>query len=355
MRPLNAAIRLDHLRHNFALARTLHGGRLLAAVKANGYGHGALACAGALAGLADGFAVAFLEEALELRAAGVQQPILLLEGVFDGAELEQVDRHGLWTVVHSAAQIAMIEAARPKAPLRVWLKLDSGMHRVGFDAGAYAGAYHRLLASGKVDAVVKMTHFARADESDSPATAAQLECFDRATRGLAGEDSVANSAGLMLHPRTRRDWGRPGIMLYGASPQSGQGAGADGLKPVMRLTSRIFAVRELAAGEPVGYGARFVTEAPTRVGLVACGYGDGYPRQAPAGTPVAVDGQLTRLIGRVSMDMLTVDLSALPSAGVGSEVELWGDRVGVNQVAEAAGTLGYELLCNVKRAHFVYA
>ncbi|WP_028533983.1 alanine racemase [Paludibacterium yongneupense] len=354
MRPLTAQIRLDHLRHNCALARALHGGRVLAAVKANGYGHGALACADALADCADGFAVAFLEEALELRAAGVRHPILLLEGVFDAAELAHVDRHDLWMVVHCPEQIAMIEAASPAKPFRVWLKLDSGMHRVGFGPQAYAEAYRRLLASGKVDAVVKITHFARSDESDSPATAAQLECFDRATAGLPGEASVANSAGLMLHPRARRDWGRPGIMLYGASPQSGQGVGSGGLKPVMRLSSRVFAVRELGAGEAIGYGARFVTDVPTRVGLVACGYGDGYPRQAPSGTPVAVDGRAARLIGRVSMDMLTIDLTDLPDSGIGSEVELWGDRVGVNQVAEAAGTLGYELLCNVKRARFVY-
>jgi alanine racemase len=352
MRPLTASIRLDNLRHNAALARKLHGGPMLAVIKANAYGHGALACARALQHQSDGFAVAFLDEALALRKGGITAPIVLLEGLFGPEELAAVVRHRLWPVVHNEAQLAMIENTSLQQPLTVWLKLDSGMHRAGFDPDGYASAHARLRASGNTAAIVKMTHFACADEADNPATARQIACFERATLGLAGEESIANSAGILLHEHARRGWGRPGIMLYGCAPDGGPDRA--GLKPVMRLHSRIFAVCNPGAGEAVGYGARYVTSAPARIGLVACGYADGYPRSAGNGTPVAVDGRIVPLVGRVCMDMLMVDLSAHPAAGVGSSVELWGDQVDVNQVAQSAGTLGYELLCNVKRARFVY-
>ncbi|BAK75968.1 alanine racemase [Pseudogulbenkiania sp. NH8B] len=354
MRPLIASIRLEHFRHNYELARRQHGGRALAVVKANAYGHGAVRCAQAVADIADGYAVACLEEALQLREAGLTLPILLLEGVFEAAELREVEQHGLWLVVQSQQQLDMLLASQPAKPYRVWLKMDSGMHRAGFFPQDYAAAYQRLAESGKVDGIVKMTHFARADEPALSATAQQMETFDAACAGLPGEVSVANSAAIMVHERTRRDWGRPGIMLYGATPLPAGYAQDAALKPVMRLTSRVFGVRELAAGEPVGYGATFVTERPSRVGLIACGYADGYPRLASTGSPVAIDGVRSRIIGRVSMDMITVDLTDLPAAGIGSEVELWGDSVNVNEVAAQAGTIAYELLCNVKRAHFVY-
>ncbi len=351
MRPLIATIYLDRLRHNYLLARRLHGGRALAALKADAYGHGAVVCAKALESVADGFAVACLEEALELREAGIRLPILLLEGVFDADELAAVDAHDLWMVVQNASQLALLEASTPKRPYGVWLKLDSGMHRVGFSPEEYAGVYARLVASGKVMDIVRMTHFARADEPGKPATASQIEVFDAACRGLPGEASLANSAAILLHPTAHRDWGRPGIMVYGASPlEAGHPAAAE-LQAVMTLKSRIFGVRDLPAGEAIGYGGTFVTERQTRVGLVACGYADGYPRLASSGTPVAVDGRRTRVIGRVSMDMMTVDLTDLPQSGLGSEVELWGDIVNVNEVAAQAGTIGYEILCNVKRAH----
>lgn len=353
MRPLIATIRLDHFRHNYLLARQLHGGRALAVVKANAYGHGAVRCAQAVADVADGFAVACLEEALQLRAAGIEAPILLLEGVFEADELREVQAHGLWLVVQSEHQLQMLLQSPADKPYSVWLKMDSGMHRAGFFPQDYAAAYQRLAASGKVDSIVKMTHFARADEPAVAMTAEQIASFDAAIAALPGESSLANSAGIMVHAAARRDWGRPGIMLYGADPLPA-GAANVALKPVMRLSSRVFAVRELAAGEPVGYGNNFVTTRQSRVGLIAGGYADGYPRLASTGSPVMIDGVRSRIIGRVSMDMITVDLTDLPQAGIGSEVELWGDAISVNEIAACAGTISYELLCNIKRAHFVY-
>jgi len=353
MRPLIAEIRLDHLAHNYLLAREQHGGCALATVKANAYGHGARQVALHLAPLADGFAVACLEEALELRQAGIQLPILLLEGVFEPAELREVIRHDLWLVVQSDAQLALLLSCATDYRFRVWLKMDSGMRRAGFSPAEYRMAWDRLMSSGKVDSIVKMTHFANADLPESSDTQRQIEVFDQAVAGLPGAESLSNSAALLAHPLARRDWGRPGIMLYGASP-FGVDFASLGVKPVMRLKSQVFGVRQLAVGEALGYGSTFVAERSTRVGLVACGYADGYPRLAPRGCPVEVDGAPSGIIGRVSMDMLTIDLTDCPCAGIGSEVELWGDRVSVNQVAAEVGTIGYELLCNVKRARFEY-
>ncbi len=352
MRPARALIDLAALRHNYRLARQLHGGRALAVVKANAYGHGAVRCAQALANEADGFAVAFIEEALELRAAGIQQPILLLEGVFAAEELVDVARHGLWTSVHHEAQIEMIERTALTAPIHVWLKVNSGMNRAGFLPAAVDGAWQRLRASGKVADITLMTHFARADEPQVITTEEQVNRFDAATAHLSGARSLANSGAILGWPHAHRDWARPGILLYGADPMPDEG---HGLQPVMTLESAVMAVRDIAAGDALGYGGRFVAERDTRVGLVAMGYADGYPRGVPDGTPVAVDGRPATLIGRVSMDMLTVDLTALPEAGIGSRVELWGRQVPVNRVAQAAGTIAYELLCNVKRVRFSYS
>ena len=350
-RPARAIIDLSALRHNYRLARQRHGGRALAVIKANAYGHGAVRCAQALAREADGFAVAFIEEARPLRAAGITHPILLLEGVFDATDLDEAIRLDLWIVVHHQTQIELIRAHPGSARLTVWLKINSGMNRAGFNDGAVRQAWQDLHATGKVGEIVLMSHFARADEPESAATAGQVERFEACTTGLPGPRSLANSAGILGWPGAHRDWARPGILLYGADPMPGEDSG---LRPVMHLKSRIIAVRELRPGDALGYGARFVAERPTRVGLVAMGYADGYPRIVPNGTPAAVDGRLTRLIGRVSMDMLTVDLSELPDSGLDSEVELWGGLVPVNRVAEAAGTISYELLCNVKRVAMDY-
>ena len=332
MRPLRAAIRLDRLRENYQTLKRLHGGKMLAVLKADAYGHGAVRCAHALADLADGFAVAFLEEAVELRKQGITQPIVLLEGVFDAAEYAAVDEYGLWPVVADQWQ------------------LDSGMHRAGCFPHNYASAYTALAQSGKVSDIVKISHFACADEEERGMTEMQLEAFDMGCAGLAGEESLANSAAMLAYPQARRDWGRAGLALYGIDPFL---ENDPRIKPVMRLVSRVFAERVLQPHEPIGYGASFYTKRSTRVGLAACGYADGYPRRAATGTPVAVNGRRSRILGRVSMDMLTVEL-ADTHEGVGSEVELWGDTVSINEVAAAAGTIAYELLCNVKRAKFVY-
>ena len=351
MRPARALIDLDALRHNYHIARQRHGGRALAVVKANAYGHGAIACARALSGEVDGYAVAFLEEALALRESGIEAPILLLEGVFDAAELIEAARHGFWLVAHHSGQIEMIMKTGLSAPLQVWLKINSGMNRAGFPPKDARRVWRQLMASGKVEECSFMSHFARADEPDCEATARQMRVFDEATRGLPGARSLANSAAILAWPDAHRDWARPGIMLYGADPMP---AANNDLHPVMTLESRVIAVRNLGTGEPLGYGARFIASRPTRVGLVAMGYADGYPRSAPDGAPVAVDGKPAALIGRVSMDMLTVDLTHLPTANIGSVVELWGKQVSVNQIAQAAGTIAYELLCNVKRVSFVW-
>ena len=355
MRPAQALIDLAALRHNYQLARECSGGKALAVVKADAYGHGAVPCAQALQAEADGFAVACIEEALELRAAGITQPILLLEGFFEASELTLIDQHQLWCVVHSLWQLDAIEQARLSRPLRVWLKLDSGMHRVGLFPEQYQAAYQRLQASGKVDKIVLMSHFARADELDCARTEEQLAVFNAAREGLQAEVSLRNSPAILGWPQVPSDWVRPGIMLYGATPFEQTQALAAQLKPVMTLQSKIISVRELPTGEPVGYAARFVAERPTRVGVVAMGYADGYPRHAPTGTPVAVDGQLTRIIGRVSMDMLTVDLTDLPQAGLGSRVELWGAQVLASDVATQAQTIPYQIFCNLRRVPRLYS
>ena len=354
MRPARALIDLDALRHNYRLARELSGARALAVVKADAYGHGAVRCAQALEAEADGFAVACIEEALALREAGIRAPILLLEGFFEADELTLIDQHELWCVVHAQWQIEAVEQAQLSKPLTVWLKLDSGMHRVGLHPADYQAAYRRLLASGKVGKIVLMSHFARADEPACERTAEQLAVFQQAREGLAAEVSLRNSPAVLGWPQVPSDWVRPGIMLYGATPFEQAQQQAARLQPVMTLESKIISVRELPAGEPVGYGARFVAERPTRVGVVAMGYADGYPRHAPTGTPVVVDGQLTRLIGRVSMDMLTVDLTDLPQAGLGSRVELWGKQVLASDVAMAAGSIPYQIFCNLRRVPLLY-
>lgn len=349
MRPAHALIDLDALRHNYQLARTLSGRRAVAVIKANAYGHGAVECAQALADDVDAFAVACIEEALELRAAGIQQPILLLEGWFESSELALIAEHQLWCVVHHQGQVNDLLATNLGAPLHIWLKLDSGMHRVGFEPTNYAAVWQQLQRSQKVASLTSMTHFSRADEPTSGRTEEQLETFKRATRELNGPSSLCNSSGVLAWPQAHGDWLRPGIMLYGATPFEFAQVNAARIKPVMQLQSKIIAVRELAAGEPIGYGSRFITPRPTRVGVVAMGYADGYPRHAADGTPVLVDGQRTQLIGRVSMDMLTLDLTDLPRSGLGSAVRLWGEGLNASEVADHAGTIAYQLFCNLNR------
>lgn len=355
-RKARALIRLDAVAHNYRLAKSLHPGcRAVAVVKADAYGHGAVQVARALEAEADAFGVACIEEALALREAGISKPVTLLEGFFDAAELDLIDQHRFWTVVHSDHQIDALAAAQPQQPVNVWLKMDSGMHRLGFAPEEFKAAYERLSALPQVGEVILMTHFACADELDGDATPRQIACFEAATQGLEAPRSLANSPATLGWPEAEGDWLRPGLMLYGASPFETAQEAADQLKPAMSLYSEVIAVHEIAAGESVGYGASWTAEQTTRVGTVAMGYGDGYPRHAKSGTPVVVNGVRTRIIGRVSMDMITVDLTPVPDAGPGAEVEFWGENLSINEVAGYCDTIPYTLMtCLTNRIPRIY-
>lgn len=342
-RPLRATISLSALRHNLGVARR-HAprSRIMAVIKANGYGHGMLRAARGLEG-ADGFAVLNLSEAVALREAGSTQTILLLEGFFSADELPLLAEHRIASVVHCGEQLEMLESSGLPVRLEVFFKINSGMNRLGFRPEDAAAMLQRLRACGAVGKTTLMTHFACADEAQG--IAAQLAVFGDATAGLDLPVSLANSATVLRYPQAHGDWVRPGIMLYGASPVADRSADGLGLKPAMTLESRLIATQELKTGDAVGYGGTFCANQATLVGIVACGYADGYPRHAPTGTPVLVDGIRTRTLGRVSMDMLMVDLTSIPGAGIGSAVTLWGDGMPVDEVAAAAGTISYELLC----------
>lgn len=347
MRATRATIDLGALRHNLKIVRQrAPDSKVLAVVKADAYGHGLLRAALGLED-ADGFGVLRVSEALALREAGYSQTLVLLEGVFSIDELDAVAEHGISIVVHNEQQLAMLEARAGQLarPIAVFLKMNSGMNRLGFRPQVYKAALRRLQACASVSDIALMTHFATADDDRGIAT--QLGVFESVTQGMDYPASLANSAAVLQFPEAHRDWVRPGIMLYGSSPLAGSSAASFGLQPVMRFTSEVIAIQTLEAGETLGYGACFTATQTTRVAIVACGYADGYPRHALTGTPVAVNGELTRTLGRVSMDMLFVDISHLPTACVGSAVELWGGLVPVGTVAEAAGTVGYELLCAV--------
>lgn len=345
MRPIQATISQSALAHNLNVAKK-HApkSKVMAVVKANAYGHGLIDAAHGL-NAADGFAVLRLSEAIDLREAGFSQTILLLEGVFEAKELSIAASFGVDMVVHCVPQIEMLERAKLARPVAVHLKMNSGMNRLGIPASQYTSAFQRLQSCENVSRITLMTHFATADEDVG--IVAQLATFNATTKDLKQPISLANSAAILHHPQTHADWVRPGIMLYGATPVSGTPAAEYDLKPVMQFTSEIIAVQEIKPGESVGYGHRFTATRPTRVGIVACGYADGYPRHAPNGTPIVVTGKLTQTIGRVSMDMLYCDLTEVPEANIGAPVELWGKQVPVDAVAEKAGTVGYELLCAV--------
>ena len=350
-RPAVAHIRLDAFRHNYRVSKQRHGGKALAVVKANAYGHGAVQCAQAIADEADGFAVACLEEALQLRQAGIKNPILLLEGFFEATELPEIVANDLWMVVHAEWQVEILLAAKLQNPLHIWLKMDSGMHRVGLNHTAYQQAYMRLAGHVNVANIVLMSHFANADNLSSEHTLQQITLFQQTIQNLGGEEvSLSNSAAILGWPQAHANWSRPGIMLYGADPLYDA---KTPLRAVMQLRSQIISIRTIAKGESIGYGSIFTANKETIVGVVAVGYADGYPRNA-INAPAAVDGVLTKVIGRVSMDMLFVDLTDIASAKIGSNVELWGDQITANDVAKAAGTIAYELFCNVKRAQFKY-
>lgn len=351
-RPIEALIHAEALTHNLARARAaVPDARVWAVVKANAYGHGIARAFEALRA-ADGFALLDLAEAQQLRDLGWRGPILLLEGVFEPRDLELCSRLNLWHTVHCEAQIDWLAMHKTQQPHRVFLKMNSGMNRLGLRPTAFRAAWTRLNALPQVDEISLMSHFSDADGDRGIAAAMQV--FGDATRDLPGERSLCNSAATLRHgddAAVRADWVRAGIMLYGSAPDfPAHDIAHWNLRPTMTLRARLIGTQELQAGDTVGYGSRFTAEAPMRIGVVACGYADGYPRHAPSGTPVLVDGVRTRLVGRVSMDMVTVDLGALPHAVRGSEVTLWGRAsagatLPIDEVAHAAGTVGYELMC----------
>jgi alanine racemase len=354
---VTATIDLAAIRHNLARVREYAPqSRVMAAIKADAYGHGAVPIGRALeqAGV-DAFAVACLEEALVLREAGLGTPITLLEGVLSLEEAEQAARLNLQVVVHGFWQLQLLQRLPPERPLTLWFKLDSGMHRLGFPPAAAPELLAALQARPAWTLAGWITHLACADETGNPMTQRQVDVFERSLQGLPGPRSIANSAGLIAWPQARADWVRPGLMLYGASPMPGQ-TGADlGLRPAMCVESRLIAVHELEAGETVGYGATFRCPERMRVGVVAVGYADGVHRILPTGAPVLIHGQRVPMVGRVSMDMITVDLRVLPQAQVGDTVTLWGPGLPAEEVAGWAGTLAYELFCGLtNRVHFVH-
>ena len=348
-RPIQALIHPEALRHNLAVLRqNAPDARLWAVVKANAYGHGIEHVFAALAG-ADGFALLDIEEARRVRTLGWRGPILLLEGVFELRDLEACSRLDLWHTVHCEAQIDMLAAHKTHVPQRVFLKINSGMNRLGFAPHQARAAWTRLNALPQVDEISLMTHFSDADGAIG--VAKQLAVFEAASTDLPGERCISNSAATLRHAHCANDWVRIGIALYGSAPDHPEHPAAHwGLQPTMSLRAQIIATQDLQPGDTVGYGSNFVAEGAMRIGVVACGYADGYPRICPTGTPVLVGGVRSRTVGRVSMDMLAVDLSELPGADLGSEVTLWGaastgEVLCIDEVAACAQTLGYELMC----------
>lgn len=340
-RPLQARINLSALQNNLAVARQrAPNSRIMAVIKANGYGHGLLRVARALAG-AEGFAVIDINDAVDLRDAGFKQRVLLLNGFYSPEELPVIAEYSLTPVIHQQEQLDRLSSAALPVKLDVFLKLNTGMNRLGFKPGAFHSALSALKQSRIVSGITLMTHFASAD--DEQGIAGQFEQFNKIAASESLPCSLANSAALLRYPETHSDWVRPGIMLYGSSPFAEKSAKQLGLQPVMTLQSQIIATQDLQPGDKVGYTGLFTAEKAMRVGIVACGYADGYPRHARTGTPVCVEGKIIRTLGRISMDTLCVDLSEIPQAHVGTPVTLWGEGLPVEEVAKAAGTVSYEL------------
>ncbi|MDY0067362.1 MAG: alanine racemase [Steroidobacteraceae bacterium] len=343
----SVTIDLAALRNNLGVVRRLApDSRLLAAVKADGYGHGLIESARALSD-ADAFGVARIGEALALREAGVAHPILLLEGVFSAQDLAEAAAFHLDVAVCSFEQVAMLESFAAPRSLAVWLKIDTGMNRLGISPDRFVDAHSRVSRSPAVRTLRVMTHLACAERLDDPFTSRQLAAFDEATRSLGLERSIANSAGVIGWPQARLEWVRPGIMLYGVSPMPHTSAAELGLRPAMTLRTRVIAVRALREGDSVGYGCAWRAQRKSRVAIAAIGYGDGYPRTMPNGGPVLVGGREASIAGRVSMDLTAIDVTDLPDVAVGEEVVLFGAGLPVERVAASVGTIGYELLCRV--------
>ena len=355
MSALVARIDLAALRANFSIAHQLAPNSLnFAVIKADAYGHGSINCARAL-DQADGFAVATLEEAVDLRQHNIEKPILILSRFCQPEDVGVLQHFNLLPVVHSHYQFDfLINNHNGRQPINAWLKIDTGMNRLGMNPGEFSSMLERIEKTDRVNAIGVMSHLACADETDNEFTNLQLEKFHRIAVKTGLPLSIANSAAIMAWPDTRKHWNRPGLMLYGISPfTSSKNSRSETpdvkLRPVMNLTSKLISIANLNKGEGIGYGQTFVANENLKVGIVACGYADGYPRHAGTGTPVLVCDRLSRLLGRVSMDTLAVDLTSVPDAEIGSEILLWGSTLSVNEIAKHAGTISYELLTSVSK------
>lgn len=346
-RPLVAITHIAAMQGNLAVAKSaVPAAKTWAVVKADAYGHGIEHVTRAFEA-ADGLSLIEFDRAARLRELGWQKPIMMMQGMYDVTDIESLVRDDLQPVIHHVDQCRMLEATPVSRPLAVHLKINTGMNRLGFMPSQVSEIYQRLKSLSSVRSVSLMTHFANADSNGiMPDVAAQIAAFKSATAGLDAEISLSNSAATLLQPQIRSDWIRPGVMLYGGAPGV-QSALSLGLQPAMTLKSRVIGTQSLRAGDSVGYGSLFIADRSMRIGIVACGYADGYPRLASTGTPILIDGVRTRILGRVSMDMLNIDLSPLPTADVGSEVTLWGQGLPIDEVAAHAGTIGYELMCGV--------
>ena len=343
-----AVLDLDAAAHNVQMVRSYApAAKIMAVIKANGYGHGLLRIAEALQQI-DAFAVARVDEGIRLRKAGIKNRIAVLEGFTCTEELDELLHYRLDPVVHSFTQLEIFETRTEQEACAIWLKLDTGMNRLGFKAKEFNAVYQRLNRCSIIEQPISlMTHLANADDKQDATTLKQISLFNDTVGLLPGQRSIANSAGILAWKEALTDWVRPGVMLYGVSPFPDSTGEQLGLKPVMALHSRLIAVKPIAKGDKVGYSGTWVCEKPTTLGVVAIGYGDGYPRYAKAGTPVLVNGQRVPLIGRVSMDMITVDLETQPNAKPGDPVTLWGDGLAVEEIALCADTIPYTLVCGV--------
>lgn len=343
-----AVLDMAAIGHNLAQVRArAPRSKVMAVIKANAYGHGLIRFAHALQDV-DAFAVARVEEGVTLREAGIRRRVTVLQGFTRREELELHARYDLEPVIHSVLQTELLESAVLEKPVSAWVKLDTGMHRLGLNEEEFEPCYRRLSRCRSVkQPLALMTHLANADVLSDPVTGRQLELFQSRVGALPGERSIANSAGLFAWENARADWVRPGIALYGASPFPHRTAAEDGLRPVMTLCTRLIAIKHLKVGDAIGYGGDWICPHPTRLGVAAIGYGDGYPRHAPSGTPVLVRERRVPLIGRVSMDMITLDLTDCPGAEVGDTVTLWGEGLPVEEIARHAQTIPYVLLCSV--------
>ena len=348
-RPSHMVVDLGALIHNYQWACQLAPkAQTMAVVKANAYGHGAVACATALEPYAPAFGVACIEEAIELRKAGISKPIVLLEGTFTPDEVTVAAEQDFWVMVEDPTQVHAILNAHLSKPLTVWIKVDTGMHRLGLSPQKVGGYYQQLLNSPNVsNHIVFATHFASADETNNSFTSVQLKVFMETTAPFNQPVSLANSPAIMAWPEAHGDWNRAGVMLYGNSPLDAHHPSSEGLKPVMQMCSAVTSLRHIDAGETVGYAQKWRAERPSTIATVAIGYGDGYPRNAESGTPVMVNGQRAGIAGRVSMDMITVDVTDLNDVNIGDPVCLWGKGLNINEVASHAATIGYELMTRV--------